>query len=471
MKQEVLRFRGVRIESNRFGVVRDATFSLYRDEAVLLTGLFNSGIATLIRLLSGELGAFDGELCVNGKKLQRLTHEAAHEQGIAVIGLRHLLFDNMDFSDNIRMLSGNGRLLGVMQPLAYSPDMLELFSLMKLDWNVAAHTPFERIKWDILAAYFTGARIIAFTDMEIYCNNEEFGELEQILRFLKVHGVSLLLGMINDNLWRYTLIADRCLVMRKGILTTTLEKNEMGLFDEDEIRHVVVGRRFPPRTLKRDGPPLQEKQNPSGLALRLCNAGEEIAFRPGEITGLYDNDSRLPATIEAFMSAINKTVQLTLGGVPFPIRTPQDLASKGVAVILNASAEKMIFKNLSPAENVAFFAQRRFTGPLYSAQISRYIFEQVVQRYSILKHCAALRTRRDCYGLSYQELFELMVAKWLAVNPSVVILFTSLSNEDIKLTERLRDLQQELLERGKAVLLISSDYDRLERDCGEIYEI
>ncbi len=64
-----------------------------------------------------------------------------------------------------------------------------------------------------------------------------------------------------------------------------------------------------------------------------------------------------------------------------------------------------------------------------------------------------------------------MVAKWLAANPDAVILFTALSNEDIKLTERFRDLQRELTGRGKAVLLISADYDRLERDCGEIYEI
>ena len=130
----------------------------------------------------------------------------------------------MNYFDNIRMLSGNGRRLGFMPPPKYSEDVLALFELMQLDWNVAAHTPFERIKWDIFAAYFTGAEIMVFSDMEAYCNNEEFDELEQVLCFLKTHGISLLLVAINDNLWRYTEIADRCLVMRKGILTTVLEK-------------------------------------------------------------------------------------------------------------------------------------------------------------------------------------------------------------------------------------------------------
>ena len=471
MKQEALNLRGVCIENHRFGAIRDATFSIYRDEAVLLTGLFNSGLVTLVHLLAGELGAFGGEMRINKKSCSVLRHDAAHEQGIAVIGLRHLLSDNMNYFDNIRMLSGNGRRLGFMPPPKYSEDVLALFELMQLDWNVAAHTPFERIKWDIFAAYFTGAEIMVFSDMEAYCNNEEFDELEQVLCFLKTHGISLLLVAINDNLWRYTEIADRCLVMRKGILTTVLEKGEDGLFDDDAIRHVVVGRRFPPRFLKSSAPQLRERGAPLALILRLCGTGEEIAFRPGEAIGLYDSDSRLPATPEAFIGMAHGAIQFLSDGKPFSVKTLQDLAARGIAVILNASVDKMIFKNLPPAENVAFFAQKRVANQLYSAQISRYIFENVVQRYSILKHCAALKDRPDCHGLSYQELFELMVGKWLAANPSVVVLFTSLSNEDIKQTERFRDLQQELLEMGKAVLLLSSDYDRLECDCEEIYEI
>ena len=92
-----------------------------------------------------------------------------------------------------------------------------------------------------------------------------------------------------------------------------------------------------------------------------------------------------------------------------------------------------------------------------------------MERYSILKHCAMLENRRDCFGLSEEEVFELMVAKWLAANPFFVILFPSPGNEDIKRTERFRDLQRELAEQGKTVLLISNDYDRLEQDCNEIY--
>ena len=469
MRRAALRFSGVQAEDRCFGAIRDATFTLYCDEAILLTGLFNSGLATLPRLLNGEVREFGGEICVYGRRLTRISPETAE---IAVIGRRHLLLEDMTLADGIRMRCGRGR-LGIMRPLRCSGELLQLLEVMRMDLQTPAQSPFERIKHDILAAYAAGARAMAFTDMELYCNNEEYLELENILLFLKEHGVALMIIVINDSLWRYTCVADRCLVMRAGILTTVVEKGPDGLFDEDEIHHVAVGRRFLPLS------PHGERQRQRACASRparfvLCPKGgpeRRIPLTPGSTAGLYDSDSRLPATIEAFVEALNGPVCLMRDGVRFLVKTPRDLANGGMAVILNASAEKLIFQNLSPAENIAFFAQHRLHSVLYGARLSQYLFDSVIRRYSFFRCGDALRGRRDCYGLSYEQLFELMVAKWLAANPDAVILFTALSNEDIKLTERFRDLQRELTGRGKAVLLISADYDRLERDCGEIYEI
>ena len=149
-------------------------------------------------------------------------------------------------------------------------------------------------------------------------------------------------------------------------------------------------------------------------------------------------------------------------------RTPADLVAEGAAVIPNAVVDRMIFRNLSPVENVAFFARERLGKRLYNRRIARYLFQETVLRYDILKHCANLIDESDCFGLSYQELFGLMLAKWLAANPELVVFFAPLSNEDIKMTERMRDLRQSLKKQGKAVLLISNDYEQLEGHCDEI---
>ena len=192
MRRAALRFSGVQAEDRCFGAIRDATFTLYCDEAILLTGLFNSGLATLPRLLNGEVREFGGEICVYGRRLTRISPETAE---IAVIGRRHLLLEDMTLADGIRMRCGRGR-LGIMRPLRCSGELLQLLEVMRMDLQTPAQSPFERIKHDILAAYAAGARAMAFTDMELYCNNEEYLELENILLFLKEHGVALMIIVI-----------------------------------------------------------------------------------------------------------------------------------------------------------------------------------------------------------------------------------------------------------------------------------
>ncbi len=470
MKHEVLKFEGVQIEDYLYGGLRDATFSLYRSEAVVIAGLLDSGLVTLTRILGGEMGAFQkGRVFVNGRSFSQLTSEDLNKAGIAVIGRRARLSGNITFLDNIRMLNRHGGLWGIIQNTSYNEDAAVLINLMQLKFDEGEQRPYEQVKREILAAFSTGIRIMVFTNMADYCSNEDFMELNEILKFLKEHGVTLVMTVFNEDLWYYTEVADRCLVVRKGIVTMTIRKGENSLFCEEDVRHVVMGRRFPARTLKSGSADSQTGER-CKAALAFGKSGEVISFQKGQIAGIYDENLEIPFTLEPFIQMINRELKLLIDGSPVAVKSPKELAGKGIAVIPNVSADQMIFRNLSPVENVAFFAQHRLGNRfLYRGRVSRYLFRQIVERYSILKHCAMLENRRDCFGLSEEEVFELMVAKWLAANPFFVILFPSPGNEDIKRTERFRDLQRELAEQGKTVLLISNDYDRLEQDCNEIY--
>ena len=251
MKHEVLKFEGVQIEDYLYGGLRDATFSLYRSEAVVIAGLLDSGLVTLTRILGGEMGAFQkGRVFVNGRSFSQLTSEDLNKEGVAVIGRRARLSGNITFLDNIRMLNRHGGLWGIIQNTSYNEDAAMLINLMQLKFDEGEQRPYEQVKREILAAFSTGIRIMVFTNMADYCSNEDFMELNEILKFLKEHGVTLVMTVFNEDLWYYTEVADRCLVVRKGIVTMTIRKGENSLFCEEDVRHVVMGRRFPARTLK-----------------------------------------------------------------------------------------------------------------------------------------------------------------------------------------------------------------------------
>ena len=207
MRRAALRFSGVQAEDRCFGAIRDATFTLYCDEAILLTGLFNSGLATLPRLLNGEVREFGGEICVYGRRLTRISPETAE---IAVIGRRHLLLEDMTLADGIRMRCGRGR-LGIMRPLRCSGELLQLLEVMRMDLQTPAQSPFERIKHDILAAYAAGARDwsdyaldLAGTPIEAELNTDAYniydenGKLVSIGYCYECYGIIVNLDLLNQ---------------------------------------------------------------------------------------------------------------------------------------------------------------------------------------------------------------------------------------------------------------------------------
>lgn len=466
MKRELLHMENLSIDDNRFGALRDVTFSLYEGETLLMTGLFQSGLITLTRLLEGELGPFQGKFRMQGNSCNHITHEMASRMGMAVIGQQSRLLPNLSFYENIQLLCGAGRRFGLLQALSPTPATDALIQTMRLDLDCPPKRPFDWIRREILADFAAGIRVLLFTGITAQCSSDELDLLSDTLQFLKQQGVALLLISVHDDLWCYSGIADRCLVMRKGMIAATLYKGMDGGFDSEQLHHLIVGRRFPPRATSLGDPEWPESDQP--LYSLRWDVGETIALPAGRVIGLYDESSRIPPEIDHFLMSMQLELALCRSGRRLTPRTAADLAGEGVAVIPNAMADRMIFRNLSPVENVAWFARQRLGRRLYSQGIARYLFRDTVRRYSILRHCADLMEEPDCFGLGYQDLFGLTLAKWLSTNPELVVFFAPLSNEDIKMTERMRDLRQSLKQRGKAVLLISNDYEQLEGHCDEL---
>lgn len=471
MRIEALRLNRVSIEDYWFGGTRDVTFTLYRAEAVVLTGLFNSGVKTVVNLLAGEVKSFGGQVFVRGKEISTLSCETARSNGIAVVGNRSLISDGVSFKDNIAILRGGGKKYGIIKNQPFSEEQLKLVRMMGLNFSTEAVHPFERIKWDILLACLSKAEILVITNLHMNCNDEEMVELAGILSYLKDRGMGIIIESLGDAMWPFNDVADRCLVIRNGVSTNVLLKKETGLFDFDEIRHVVLGRKY----YRRPNPPTAARDiHTDDNHIKIVNrkSGESLTLQQGEIIGVYDESFRIPTTIDAFIKMFNTEYKLVCNGKPEEINSPIDFVKNRISVIHNVEEDKMIFKNLSPEENVSIFVRKLLgKSPIYDSAIAEYIFDKVVERHSVLKGCAELRGRENCFRVSYQQSFSLMLAKWLAINPDVVIMFTPLCNDDIKFTERYRGLQQELKQLGKTVVLISTDFDRLDKYCSEIYTI
>ena len=469
MKKEALKLLGVSADDYVFGGLKDASFCLYKGETVALAGLINSGKITLMRILSGEHPKYSGEIFLQGQMITQDGYPDAVGGTIALLSDARRLFVNMSLLDNL-YISQIGRHLWA--PVRRNEDSLDVLSLrdaLNIDFSkkqIDQLDEFEKLKLEILKSYMGGARIFLFANLTMFLREQEVRLLSDIIRKLNQLGVSVVLEC-DDYFPILEEVVSRCIVVRNGVVTTTIYKDENDLIDEDRLRHAIVGRAFDRRYETPESN--ASAAAPVRLTIRRPDGTPFLTAKAGDVIGVYDPREKLPRTIEALIRYTTEKYRLSVGDAPFQPRKIFDLVRQGIAVITKEISDQPIFLNFSPVENACIFARRLFGKPVvFQQNTSEYLYGLVTKKHVILRHCVGLQKAKDCFGLSYEQQYELMIAKWLAFNPKIIVLFTPLNNMDTKNAEYYRNWHNAMRREGKAQILISSSYDSLESICTEI---
>lgn len=465
MTAPLLRCEGVRVDNDKYGELRDATFCLYPGETVVVTGLNSSGRGTLCDLLRGQVPRYGGQIYWDEQPVVLDSLAAVHACHIMPLSSAPAVFANLSLQDNLAIAGGRHSLFRLVKRWRPQPCHRPLLDALELELGRASVpdlSPFERGKLNILTAYLSGARLLIFYSDFMSFTNAESTALCRIFRALNGLGVTVLLES-NDVFPQFDGAVDRCLVVRRGMVTSEVAPGPGGRFDENRIRHVILGRPFVAR-----GDPPQAPCQEAPAFFSIEAPGWTVAAGRGEIVGIHDRDERFPRTPED-MLAFLADARISLEGRALRLETLNDLVRSRVAVLTRPYRDALLFLNLSPAENAALFAHMLLQDQMvYQRRISEYLFDSLIRQYPFFKHCAGLSAARDCYGLSYTQLCEIDVAKWLAINPKVVLVRLPLIHYDTKNAERYKDLQLELSRDGKTLVVVSSNYEDLAPLCTEI---
>lgn len=473
MKKEALKLVGINAHDYSFGGLKDASFCLYEGETVALSGLFNSGRITLVRILSGDHPTYAGDVYVQGRHVTLDGYSTICSSGIVLFGETRRLFVNLSLYENVYISQIGRRLFAPIRHNHNSPDARRLQELLEIDFSqkhLHQLNDFEKFKLEILKSYVGGARIFLFVNLTMYLSEQEAHKLADIIRLLNQLGVTAMVEY-DDYFPIFEEVVQRCIVVRDGVVTTTIYKDENDIFNEDHLRHAIVGRAFD----RRYHTPEKESSHAEATVLfraRALDGTLRIEGKAGDIIGLYDPRETLPKTVDGLIKSASKDFQIWIGETLFEPKKIFDLVRHSVAVITKEISDQPIFLNLSPVENVGIFAQKLFGKPLvYHRNTGEYLYNLATQKHLILRHCAGLQKEKHCFNLSYEQQYELMIAKWLAFNPKIMILFTPLSNVDTKNAEHYKDWHMALRREGKVQILISSSYDSLEEVCTEIISL
>jgi ribose transport system ATP-binding protein len=457
----LLSMRGI---SKRFpGVIAldDVVLEAGNGEVVALCGENGAGKSTLMKILGGVYQPDNGEILVDGQEVKINHVTDAMKLGIAFIHQELNVLDNLDVAANVFLgrepLIGPFRLIDRRKIHADTQPYLD-----ELGLNISSRTRLDQLSIaqqqmvEIAKALSLKARLIIMDEPTSSLTLSETARLLQLVRDLREQGVSVI--YISHRLGEIEGCADRVVVLRDGKNAGELSKAEIS---HDRIVSLMVGREIKnfyvePKAAARPG------------FLKVRNAwssrypGKRVSFDvgKGEILGLA-------GLVGAGRSELAKAIvgldplgssEITLGSKIISINSVRDAIGQGIYLVPEDRRQEGLVTEMSICHNISL--------PSLKEHSSFGLIQGNRERETAQKQVEALNIKTPGSGvltlnLSGGNQQKVVLGKWLAMQPKVMILDEPTRGIDVGAKAEIYRLMRDLAERGTVIIMISSDMEEV----------
>lgn len=445
--------------SKRFGGVTalDAIDWSVGGEVHCLVGENGSGKSTLIKIVTGvHQPDAGGQLVVDGEPINHMTPALARQLGIQVIFQDLSLFPNLSVAENVGVEALIGRPLGLarrkrMAALARE-TLAELGQPLPLDAEVGTLSVAHRQIVAIARGVAASAQVLFMDEPTASLTRAEVERLFQIVRNLRAKGVSIV--FVSHRLEEIAEIADRVSVLRDGRMVASAPVAEM---DDTRISELMTGE-------AQHVDAVEKRVLEDDIVLSVRNAKregefEDVSFdiRRGEVLGLTGllGSGRTELALSLFGMRPLHGGEIRLDGEPCRFRSNRDAIRAGIVYVSEDRLSLGLNLRQSIADNVSLTVLHRLTDGVGDAPASRRreLSETWVERLGI----KADDVGAPVTSLSGGNQQRVVLAKWLATEPKVLILDSPTVGVDIRNKRGIYDLIRSLAEAGVAILMISDE--------------
>ncbi|QDT43774.1 Ribose import ATP-binding protein RbsA [Gimesia alba] len=436
------------------------SLTLGHGEVLALIGENGAGKSTLMKILAGVQPPDSGTLLINGKRISNSSVEDALECGIALIHQELNLCENLDIAANIflgREPNSSG-IIRQKQTYLESEKLLKRVGLNVSPYTlVGSLTVGQQQMVEIAKALSINARILIMDEPTSSLSLHESEALFSVIRELKAQGVSIIyishrLGEVND-------LADRVVVLRDGENAGDLDRDSIS---HDQMVQLMVGRsvsQFFTHTPHSPGEMILEVKN-----LRTpVNPTHPINFslRKNEIVGI----AGLVGAGRTELMQVLFGIDAPQGGAIFVngqetrIHSPRDAIKAGLALVPEDRKLQGLVLEMAVRENMSLASlsrDRKLLGMINFSK-ERDISEEMIAAMKI-------KTPTDhqvVQFLSGGNQQKVVLGKWLAMKPKVLLLDEPTRGVDVGAKEEIYNLMNELASTGMAVLFVSSDLEEI----------
>lgn len=438
-------------------------------EVMALVGENGAGKSTLLKILAGAEHPDEGTIEVDGTPVQMVGPREAQRRGIAVIYQELNLAEHLSVAENVFVGREPRTRIGTVDRTEMNrrtAKLLDELHVAASPSTVVGHLNVARRQMvEIAKALSMDARVIVMDEPTSSLTEHEVATLLQLVGELRARGVAVI--YVSHRMREIFEIADRVTVMRDGRLVGVRETAEL---TPDDVVTMMVGRELTDLF----GGETSERSVSDECVLEvegLCSGDrvKDVSFsvRPGEIVGFAGliGAGRSETAHTIFGSRPRTSGVVRVDGKPLSPRHPQDAIRHGVVLVPEDRKREGLFLGLPVRTNMASPSLRR---------LSRWGFVRRGAEGALSREQASrLNLRSSAVDVPVGTLSggnqqKVVLARWLALDPKVLLLDEPTRGVDVGAKAELYRIIRSVARQGVGVVLISSELPEVLGICDRI---
>ena len=444
----------------------DIDFELCSGEIHAILGENGAGKSTLIKVLGGIYEADEGKIFINGEEVKINSVQDANQEGIAIIHQEIVLVPFMTIAENIflgREIITNG-LVDRTQMEEEAQQLLDYFNLPLSAWDTVNDLSIaHRQMVEIIKAISQNSKILVMDEPTSSISDNEVEFLFSTMKRLTKEGVGII--YISHKMSELEDICDRVTVMRDG---KSIDTKVVADSSREELINLMVGRtltNYYIRTYNEPGDVYLEVKNLGNEAL-----SNDVNFevRSGEIVGFSGligaGRSEIMETVFGLRKRTNGEIYIK--GQLVTINNPEEAMKNGIAFVPQERRKDGLYLQQSVRFNLTIEVLGEF---LKGIRLNREVEENIAKKYVDIMETKTPSLEQVVEKLSGGNQQKVLIGRWLATNPEILILDEPTRGIDIGAKAEIYSIINDLAAEGMAIILISSELPEIINMCDRTY--
>ncbi len=465
---DFVQLRGVSRFFGGITALKDVDFSCRPGSIHAVLGENGAGKSTLIKILSGVLQPSEGSVLVNGQRVQYSSPSEATADGIVCIFQELSLIPDLSVADNI-FIDQPPRRFGLIDRGAQRRQSEAVLARINCedvnpDALVRDLSLSRRQMVEIAKAIAKNPSVLILDEATSALTSWDVETVYELLTELRTENVASL--FISHRMHEVEALCDRLSVFRNGQHVETFNKGERS---EGEIVRLMIG-----REITAHFPPKHPPRKDAATALEVANLlwedrlkGVNLTVGAGQIVGLGGLDGQGHKELLLALFGVLRGVRgrIELKGGAFRPSSPSGCKRASMALVPEDRKTEGLMLELSIADNLLLPNYARVSrGPLIDSERAEKMIQDAIEKLQISVNDPA----NPVETLSGGNQQKVVIAKWLMLDPDVILLNDPTRGIDVGTKQEIYRLMRDLADMGKAILFYSTDYAELIGCCDRV---